>query len=199
MDEAAKLRAQRTRRRKRRILLRRFTLVVLVVGLVLWWQWPNIQRSTSTDSQQTNGTDSQSQQTAASVVDNCDGNTPDFDVLTPNNKPVDELGGCVASPPGNESPYFVYLDTLKGINIQVTEQLLPEEFATDTQNKLANLAENYNRTITAGDNTTVRLGSSSKGEQFLIFSKHDLLIIIKAAGTLNDEQWIAYIDSLKKS
>lgn len=199
MDEAAKLRAQRTRRRKRRMLFRRVLIIVVLLAIIAWWQWPTLRRTASTDSQQPTDTTSGSQQSAATVVENCDGNIPEFDVLTPNNAPVDSLGGCVASPPGNESPYFVYLDTLKGITIQVTEQPLPSKFATDTQEQLANLAENYNRSFTAGDNTTVRIGSSSGGEQFLIFSKDELLIIIKAAGTLNDEQWIEYINSLNKS
>lgn len=198
MDDVAKQRAQRTRRRKRRQFVRRFIFVAISISLVLWWQWPAVTNLfDQTNTPPTSDDTPSSLQEPATTTDTCEGNTPDFDVITPHGAPVDSLGGCVASPPENENPYFVYRDTVKGISIQVTEQVLPEEFATDTQNKLANLAENYNRTITAADNTTVRIGASSGGEQFLILSKHELLIIIKAVGTLNDTQWIEYIDSLE--
>lgn len=198
MDDVAKQRAQRTRKRKRRRLIRSVLLGAIVLCSVYFWIWPTFFADKTPSIAQTPSKDgSPAQQQSATVAENCDGNTPDFDILTPDGTSVDSLGGCVASPPDNENPYYVFLDTVQGINIQVTEQILPAEFATDTEQKLADLAENYNRTITAGGNTTVRLGASSNGDQFLIFAKSNLLVIIKAAGTLNDTQWIEYIDSLK--
>lgn len=201
MDDPAAQKAKRDRQRKRRRLRRRLATIAIAIaiGLVVWWQWPAIS-SMFQKNGNANGasTDiSRVQQSSSTVAESCDGNTPDFDILTPDGASADSLGGCVASPPDNDDPYFVFLDTIQGINIQVTEQILPQEFATDTDTKLAELAENYNRTITADGNITVRLGASSNGDQFLIFSKSNLLIIIKAAGTLNDGQWITYIDSLK--
>ena len=200
MDDPAAQKAKRDRQRRRRRLRRRLVFAAIIIGLLAWWQWPAISsifKKADSAPGDSNTNISGVQQSSATVAENCDGNTPDFNILTPGGASADSLGGCVASPPDNENSYFVFLDTVQGINIQVTEQILPEEFATDTDNKLANLAENYNRTITADGNITVRLGASSSGDQFLIFSKSGLLIIIKAAGTLNDGQWVEYIDSLK--
>lgn len=92
---------------------------------------------------------------------------------------------------------FAYVDTIGGIPITVSEQPLPEAFNNDTDNQLQGLAKDYNanRFITV-ENAKVYIGTSTKGPQSLILSKKSLLILIKSAATLHDEQWSTYIKSL---
>jgi hypothetical protein len=120
--------------------------------------------------------------------------SPDFAALTPTNE---DVAWARLAPP-NSSSFYAYSDKLEGVAIRVSEQPLPDSFATDPAGELSQLARNYNanRTITVGATTTY-IGTSQKGQQSLLFIKNDLLVLITADSTLNDKQWTDYITSLR--
>lgn len=119
------------------------------------------------------------------------------ETIVPEGKSVEQLGGWKRVSPPTSDPVFAYTDTLDGIAITVSQQILPESFKTSTDSKVADLAEKFSATtkITAGK-TTAYLGSSSKGPQSVIFTKDNVLILIKSQKKISDGSWAKYIESL---
>ena len=123
--------------------------------------------------------------------------TPDFTTVLPKGKNIDELGGWARVSPPDKDPAFAYVDVVDGTQLNVSQQQLPERFKQDKDGELAKLAEQFsaNEKITVGE-TVVYIGTSSKGPQSVITSIDGLLILIKSAGPLTNEQWSKYIASL---
>lgn len=130
--------------------------------------------------------------TASQPKGNITQGDPIFNALTPNGKNV--TWSHLDSPNGDS--FYVYTDTINGSSIRVTEQKLPAHLADKDQ--LSELAKSYNanRTITAGD-ITVYVGSTTKGQQSVLFTAQSLLIMITSDSILNDHQWTSYITSLQ--
>lgn len=130
--------------------------------------------------------------TASQPKGNITQGDPTFNALTPNSKNV--TWSHLDSPNGDS--FYVYTDTINGSSIRVTEQKLPAHLADKDQ--LSELAKSYNanRTITAGD-ITVYIGSTTKGQQSVLFTTQSLLIMITSDSILNDHQWTSYITSLQ--
>lgn len=124
--------------------------------------------------------------------------TPDFATVLPEGKDVEDLGGWARISPPDKDPAFAYVDVLDGVQLNVSQQQLPNNFKQDKDGELAKLAEQFsaNQKITVGENV-VYIGTSSKGPQSVITSIDGLLILIKSSGPLNNEQWSGYIDSLE--
>lgn len=124
--------------------------------------------------------------------------TPDFATLLPTGKSAESLGGWTRISPADRNPVYAYPDKLAGIIITVSEQPLPEEFVDDVSGSIQKLAEGYSADRTLDiKGTTVYIGQSVKGPQSVIFAAKGLLILIKSAATIPDEQWINYISSLQ--
>lgn len=123
---------------------------------------------------------------------------PKYDTIIPEGTTIKKLGGWQRISPQTASPVFAYSDSVNGVSINISEQPLPDTFKTDTDGKIADLAKSYNATdkINA-DGTTVYIGTSAKGPQSTIFTKDNLLILIKSQAKIEDKAWITYIDSLK--
>jgi hypothetical protein len=124
--------------------------------------------------------------------------TPSYSTLLPAGKSITELGGWTRiSPPGTD-PAYTYVDKIGGIQIDVSEQPLPPNFRQNTADQIAQLAKDYSApdTFKAGG-TDVYVGTSARGPQSVILSKNNLLILIKSAAPITDDQWIAYINSLQ--
>ncbi len=144
-------------------------------------------------------------QTASPATDNTrpkngvlEKGTPDYPTVAPAGKDIEDLGGWTrVSPPGSNAVY-AYADKLGDIQISVSQQPLPADFRKDTATKIRDLAKDYTATkeIVAGE-TIAYIGTSAKGPQSLILSKDNLLILIKSAAPVKDEQWAAYISSLQ--
>lgn len=124
--------------------------------------------------------------------------TPDYNTVLPNGKTIQNLGGWGRVSPPDKDPVFAYIDHIGAITIQVSEQPLPKEFHEDTAEQIQVLAEQYaaKDQITAGG-IIAYIGTSSKGPQSVIFTKSNLLILIKSTSKIDDELWKQYISSLK--
>lgn len=124
--------------------------------------------------------------------------TPEYDTVLPKGKDIAVLGGWTRVSPPDGNPVFAYVDTIGDATISVSQQPLPDEFKKDTDNQVAQLAQNFNASerITLG-NMTVHIGTSVEGPQSIIFHKEGLLVLIKSKTTIETDQWAAYIDSLE--
>lgn len=122
---------------------------------------------------------------------------PKYQTVLPAGKSINQLGGWRrVSPPGAE-PVFAYTDSIKNIKISISEQKLPASFDSDTDNRVGELAKNYNATNKIkADSTTVYIGTSAKGPQSVIFTKKGLLVLIKSANKISESDWSEYISSL---
>jgi len=127
-----------------------------------------------------------------------DPNRVSYQTILPNGTSVEELGGWKRVSPPEDDPVFAYIDTVENISITVSEQPLPKELKSNTSSQVAELAKKFNTTATfdAGD-TKVYIGTSAKGPQSLIFTKDDLLILIKSQKQITNKAWVTYIESLK--
>jgi hypothetical protein len=122
---------------------------------------------------------------------------PQFQAVLPANKNISDLGGWQRISPEGKAPVFAYNDEIDGISINVSQQPLPDSFKDDVTGKIAELAKAYNATDTFdADGTKVFIGSSSLGPQSVIFTKNNLLILIKSKEKISDLSWTNYVKSL---
>lgn len=124
--------------------------------------------------------------------------SPDYSTVTPAKKDVDSLGGWTLISPPNSDPVYAYTDKIGEASIIVSEQLLPEDIKEDVAGGIAQLARSFNANekITIGK-TIVYIGTSSDGPQSVIFSKNNLLILIKSTKKINSDLWASYINSME--
>lgn len=124
--------------------------------------------------------------------------TPDYETVIPAGKSIQDFGGWTRVSPPDRDPVFAYSDSINGKPINVSQQPLPAEFKSDTAEQVEALAQEFraDRKINA-DETVVYIGLSAKGPQSLIFTKNDLLIMIKSSVPIEDNDWISYIISLQ--
>ena len=124
--------------------------------------------------------------------------TPKYSTITPTNKKIADLGGWTRVSPPSSDPVFAYVDKIGNISINVSEQPLPNDLKNDTESKIEKLAQGFNASekIKISD-TTVHIGTSANGPQSVIFSKNNLLILIKSDSLISSNQWAEYINSLK--
>ncbi len=175
-------------RKQRRLRIQLVVVLLVCVALFLWLR-PHIFQGRPAE--ETAETTSAASVGASGTLEK---GTPTYDTLTPDGG---EKDWTRVSPP-EHNPVYAFTDTVQGVSIIVSEQPLPDDFKDNTQSKLGEFATNYNanRFITV-DDTVVYIGTSSKGPQSLIMTKDSLLILIKSTTSLNDEQWTAYIHSLR--
>lgn len=122
---------------------------------------------------------------------------PNFDPFLPREKTIENLGGWQKLTPPSGDAFYVYVDTISGVNVNVSQQLLPGKFKNDISNKMTELARAYKANIKLDiDGTRVYIGNSAKGPQSVLFTKNGVLILIKSWATIPDSEWIAYIKSL---
>ena len=123
---------------------------------------------------------------------------PSFTALIPEGKTIDSLGGWQKMTPPSGDAFYVYNDTIDDTILNVSQQTLPENFKTNPSAQLATLAKAYNANETFEiDGMKIYLGTSAKGPQSVLFTKNDLLVLIKSHKQVSDDAWAAYIKSLK--
>lgn len=98
------------------------------------------------------------------------------------------------TPPNGDASY-VFVDSLKGTKIRVSQQVVPQGLKEDAARQAAQPEQNY-RTLEAGQ-TKVYVGTSAQGPQSVILSKNGLLILIKSEAVISDDAWISYINALQ--
>jgi hypothetical protein len=123
--------------------------------------------------------------------------TPEYPTLVPAGKTIEALGGWTRVSPRERNPVFAYNDTIDGKSVNVSQQPVPEELKGDIDEQIADIALDFRATekFTAAD-TTIYIGVSSNGPQFIIFTKDDLLILMRSGVPIAIEAWAAYINSL---
>ena len=123
--------------------------------------------------------------------------TPRYQTLAPKGTTVDNLGGWKRVSPPKNDPVFAYADTLEGVSISVSQQPMPAAFKNDVAGNVSDLAKKFNATTKlAAGATTAYIGTSAKGPQSVIFTKNDLLIMIKSQTKISDSAWIRYVQLL---
>jgi hypothetical protein len=124
--------------------------------------------------------------------------TPEYATMLPAGKTAADFGGWTRISPPNINPVFAYSDMIGNISISVSQQPLPDSFKPDIDDQIREFAKSYNanQKITVGE-TNIYIGTSAKGAQSVIYSKNDLLILIKSSAVVSDDQWATYINSLQ--
>lgn len=124
--------------------------------------------------------------------------SPDFNALVPKNVSIDEVGGWQKLTPPSGDTVYVYIDTVGGALLNVSQQRLPESFKANTADSVKEMAKAYNATTPLTvSGTTAYIGTSADGPQSVIFSKNGLLVLIKSDKKIQDTSWISYINSLQ--
>jgi len=123
---------------------------------------------------------------------------PGYSTILPTNKNINDLGGWTRISPPKSDPVYAYTDKIGKVSIIVSQQLLPDNFKSNTTYQIEQLALSFNATekITVGG-ITVYIGTSAEGPQSVIFSKNNLLILIKSDSKIDNDQWAKYVNSLR--
>jgi hypothetical protein len=123
--------------------------------------------------------------------------TPNYSTILPNNTTIKQLGGWERISPPDTDPVYAYVDKIGTVSISVSEQPVPASFQGNTDGQVAQLAKSYSATDNIDANgTKVYIGTSAKGPQSTIFTKNNLLILIKSTQKIDDGAWVSYINSL---
>ncbi len=118
---------------------------------------------------------------------------PSYETVLPTSKSIEKLGGWQQVNPPGENPVFAYTDHIGDISVTVSQQPMPAPLNGD----VSDLAKSYNATDTIDANgIKAHIGTSAKGPQSVIFTKDDLLILIKSQDRVDHQSWIEYISSL---
>lgn len=122
---------------------------------------------------------------------------PEYQTVLPGTKPISELGGWRRISPPQKDPVFAYADTIGDVSISISQQPLPASFRSDVDGQVAEMAKKFNATTKIdAEGTKVYIGTSVKGPQSAILTKHDLLILIKSQSKIDDVAWVEYVKSL---
>lgn len=124
--------------------------------------------------------------------------TPQYDTILPGGTSISKYGGWTRVSPPNRNPVFAYSDAIGKVPIIVSQQPLPQELAAQPSQQVGLLAKGYHaeKKIKVGS-TEVYIGTSAKGPQSVIFTKNNLLVLIKASAGISEEQWRQYVGSLR--
>lgn len=123
--------------------------------------------------------------------------TPDFQAVVPKDKTIEELEGWQKLTPPSGETIYVFADSIESVPVTISEQSLPDSFSKDPSGSVTQLAEAYSATETfEAEETKVYIGNSSKGPQSVIFTKNNLLILIKSERPISQDAWKTYINSL---
>lgn len=123
--------------------------------------------------------------------------SPNFSAVLPNGKAITSLGGWQKLTPPNSDPVYVFTDSINAVSISVSQQPLPDTFKANTAKSVSELAKSYSATDELDANgVKVYIGTSAKGPQSVIFTKNNLLILIKSQARIKNDAWVNYIKSL---
>jgi hypothetical protein len=124
--------------------------------------------------------------------------TPEYNTVLPAGKKIEDFGGWVRISPQDKEAVYAYADKIDGVLINVSEQPLPDTFKANPTASMENLAKQFSVNDKAvADDMTLYIGTSAKGPQSVLFIKDDLLILIKSASKIKNDQWVAYVKTLQ--
>ena len=124
--------------------------------------------------------------------------TPEYAVMFPEGRSIKSYEGSTWVNPPDRTPVFVYIDTIDGTPVNISQQPLPDEFKADPATKIAQVAATFkaNEKITV-DSSTIHIGTSDNGAQSILFHKDNLLVSLTSKTKLPTDQWVTYIESLQ--
>lgn len=126
-----------------------------------------------------------------------DPNAPAFDSVLPTGKTIDALGGWRRLDPPNNDVFYVFTDSINNVSINVSQQPIPDSFEDSISSSVDELARDYNATDTFdASGVKVYIGTNANGQQSVIFTKKDLLVLIVSQGRITNDDWKRYIGSL---
>lgn len=186
---------KKSRKRLISIILLIFFAIMLVVGGSYYFLYTHRSSDKNTSTNGNKPSINASEIVHQSIINK---EKPEYQTVLPEGKTIESLGGWARVSPPSSDPVFAYADKIGDKPITVSEQLIPESFKPNVADQVQALAKSYdaNQRLTFGD-TTVYIGTSAKGPQSVIFTKRDLLILIKSTVVISNEQWAAYVISLK--
>lgn len=122
---------------------------------------------------------------------------PSFKILYPGGKNEESVGEIVRISPEGRPAAYTYIDTLSDVQINITQQELPDRFKQNSEGELEKLAtDNYQKDVIQVDEVKVYHGKSTSGIQSLVFIKGNLLVTVKAFEVISDDLWAAYISAM---
>ena len=124
---------------------------------------------------------------------------PNYTTILPEGKTINELGGWKRVSPTGDDPVYSFADKIGTIAVSVSEQPLPKNLQTNTPEAIAQLAQSSNAAygkFSIGV-TEVYIGASVNGQESLIFTKSNLLILITSDQIIDNSKWLAYISSFQ--
>ncbi|MBI3889035.1 hypothetical protein HY312_00450 [Candidatus Saccharibacteria bacterium] len=157
---------------KKFLLSKKAIVLIIVIALVII----GLLASSSKTSRQTTPVDTPASKNTSDATPSSSPSeaVPTYKTVTPNNKSIDELGGWQRVSPSNSNPVFAYSDKIGAVEINVSQQPLPESFENNTESHVADLAKKFNATtkLDAGA-TKAWIGTSAKGPQSVIFNANE--------------------------
>lgn len=116
--------------------------------------------------------------------------TPDFDLLYPNGVEIE----TVKISPDNNALVYAFLDTVDGVDIRLSQQLLPKEVLSSQTTEVEKIANSFSATsIIEVDGNRIYHGyNEESGVQSLVFVKNERLILVSAVSKIPDEKWLSY-------
>jgi hypothetical protein len=122
---------------------------------------------------------------------------PSFKTVSPQGKDIGSLGGFArVSPPGNE-PVYAFIDSIDGVTIKVSQQKLPKQLQTNTDEEVKKLAEGFNAIEVINEsNPKAYVGMDITGAQSVVFHKNGLLVLINSQKKIDNDRWAEYITKL---
>ena len=124
--------------------------------------------------------------------------SPVFQTLLPEGKTVKDVGGFAKVNEPNSAPAYTFVDKIGTVEVQVTQQQLPDSFKQNTSAEVEKMAIGFNATQAVKTSAVeYYVGTSAQGPQSIITYKKNLLIFIKSAGKISNDTWTRYITDLQ--
>lgn len=120
--------------------------------------------------------------------------SPSYTTFTPNGTSASKLGGWKQVNPTDQEPIYAFTDTIAEVAVTVSQQEVPRQYKNNTGVLLKEMTK---VAYTELGETGAFIGTSAKGPQSVILIKDTTLILIKSASTIPNDDWVAYITSLK--
>ena len=123
---------------------------------------------------------------------------PEFAVVLPQGKVIADFGGWAKVSPAGAPATYAYKDSIGTATLLVSEQLLPENFKTNTSAEVQKMAIGFNANqAVKTEKVEFFIGSNTDGEQSVITYTKTLLIFLKSSSKITKERWQTYIENLK--
>lgn len=122
--------------------------------------------------------------------------TPAYPMKTPGGVAIDELGGWKPVCPPDSTPTYAFTDKLKAASLVVTQQKLPADFLASPTTRIQEIAKNYDTKLPTV-NMLAYLGTNARGPQSIIATDYRLLILVQSTATVDDDDWVKYLDSFQ--